>query len=102
MTDETPAGAVPSPAPAGPDEEVLPASWAALIDLAVAVFQAAEEVRDLEAQATALRTENGVLRGKIGRQQDRISRLMDLAECACGEDEEGNFGECARCAEFRS
>jgi hypothetical protein len=40
---------------------------------------------------------NAVLRGMIGRLEDTIERLLGYTECGCGEDEEGNYGECVPC-----
>jgi hypothetical protein len=44
-----------------------------------------------------LRDRNAVLRGTIGRLEDTIEALLGYTECGCGEDEEGNYGQCVPC-----
>jgi hypothetical protein len=51
----------------------------------------------LREQLQDKRDNNAVLRGTIGRLEDTIGRLLDHTECACGEDEEGNYGQCVPC-----
>jgi len=43
------------------------------------------------------RDRNAVLRGTIGRLEDTIEALLGYTECGCGEDEEGNYGQCVPC-----
>jgi len=41
--------------------------------------------------------DNAVLRGTVGRLEDTIEKLLGYTECGCGEDEEGNYGQCVPC-----
>jgi hypothetical protein len=43
------------------------------------------------------RDDNVVLYGTIGRLEDTIQALLGYTECGCGEDEEGNYGQCVPC-----
>lgn len=38
-----------------------------------------------------------VLNRTIGRLEDTIEALLGYTECGCGEDEEGNYGQCVPC-----
>jgi hypothetical protein len=43
------------------------------------------------------RDRTAVLRGTIGRLEDAVEKLLGYTECGCGEDEEGNYGQCVPC-----
>jgi hypothetical protein len=40
---------------------------------------------------------NAALRGTVGRLEDTVEALLGYTECACGEDEEGRYGQCVPC-----
>jgi hypothetical protein len=43
------------------------------------------------------RDTTAALRGTVGRLEDTIEKLLGYTQCGCGEDEEGNYGQCVPC-----